>query len=315
MPIIKKDDVTPERPVVIVLYGVPGSGKTSVATTADTPLVIDCDRGFDRAVQRVDTLCADTWQEVIDAAPQFHKYKTIVGDTAKSILDDFLAEYVCQLNGKLRTNTLKRYGAMADEFKAFVAKLRSGGSDLVFICHDKEVSEGDTIRHSPDCTGQSKDLLLRIADQVGYISIINGRRHISFEPTDCYVGKNVAQIPVTEIPDAASPQFTDFMARVISQVKASIQSKSEAQRHANELLRQLRDELAAVADEPAADALLAHSKELPSVLKQPFFREVSDTLASRGFVYADRRFTVPVADEGKKESKKKTKNADDTAKQ
>ena len=34
MPIVKKNDVLPERPVVIVLYGVPGSGKTSVATTA-----------------------------------------------------------------------------------------------------------------------------------------------------------------------------------------------------------------------------------------------------------------------------------------
>lgn len=40
MPIVKKNDVLPERPVIIVLYGVPGSGKTSVATTADTPLLI-----------------------------------------------------------------------------------------------------------------------------------------------------------------------------------------------------------------------------------------------------------------------------------
>lgn len=45
MPIVKKNDVLPERPVIIILYGVPGSGKTSVATTADNPLLIDCDRG------------------------------------------------------------------------------------------------------------------------------------------------------------------------------------------------------------------------------------------------------------------------------
>ena len=41
MPIIKKNDVTPERPVIIVLYGTPGTGKTSVATTAFNPLLID----------------------------------------------------------------------------------------------------------------------------------------------------------------------------------------------------------------------------------------------------------------------------------
>lgn len=34
MPIIKKNEVAPERPVVIVIYGTPGSGKTSLATTA-----------------------------------------------------------------------------------------------------------------------------------------------------------------------------------------------------------------------------------------------------------------------------------------
>ncbi|EJW89653.1 Zeta toxin [gut metagenome] len=39
MPIVKKTDVLPERPVIIVLYGVPGSGKTSVATTAEKPFV------------------------------------------------------------------------------------------------------------------------------------------------------------------------------------------------------------------------------------------------------------------------------------
>lgn len=52
MPIIRKNDVVTERPVIIVLYGTPGTGKTSLATTANSPLLIDTDRGFDRAVQR-----------------------------------------------------------------------------------------------------------------------------------------------------------------------------------------------------------------------------------------------------------------------
>ena len=47
MPIIKKNDVVPERPVVMVLYGTPGTGKTSVASTAENPILVDCDRGWD----------------------------------------------------------------------------------------------------------------------------------------------------------------------------------------------------------------------------------------------------------------------------
>ncbi len=310
MPIIRKDDVAPERPIIIVLYGQPGSGKTSLATTAEKPLIIDCDRGYDRAVQRVDTLCANTWNEVIENIPNFKDYKTIVGDTAKAILDDFLSEYVCQTNYKLRTNTLKRYGQMADEFKSFVGTLRSNGSDLIFICHDKETSEGDTIKHSPDCTGQSKDLLLRIADQVGYISIMNGKRHVSFEPTDNYIGKNVAQIPLMEIPDVTSPDFSGFMAEIIKKVKTSIQSKSEAQRQANELITKLRIELSKVDDDESAAKLLSDCKELPQIMKQPFFQEINTTLTSKGFVFADNKFTKP-SDE-KKPVSKKTEKKDDT---
>ena len=231
------------------------------------------------------------------------------------MLDDFLSEYVCQKNYKLRTNTLKRYGQMGDEFKAFVGTLRSNGSDLIFICHDKETSEGDVTKHSPDCTGQSKDLLLRIADQVGYISMINGKRHISFEPTDNYIGKNVAQIPLTEIPDAISPEFATFMADIIKKVKTSIQSKSEAQRKANELITKLRGELAKVEDDESAAKLLADCKELPQIMKQPFFNEINTALTAKGFIFADNKFTKPAEDKKsaakKTEKKEEAKPADD----
>lgn len=75
MPIIKKDDVTPERPVIIVLYGQPGSGKTSVATTAEVPLLVDTDRGYDRSVQRVDTLVANRWEDILGAQNDMSSYK------------------------------------------------------------------------------------------------------------------------------------------------------------------------------------------------------------------------------------------------
>ena len=130
------------------------------------------------------------------------RYKTARGYNAVSythLLDDYLMNFAVKNNYKLATNTLKRFGQIAEDFKSFVNQLRSNGSDIIFICHDKEVAEGDIIKHSPDCTGQSKDLLLRIADQVGYISKVNGKRTISFEPTDTFIGKNVAQLKMMEI--------------------------------------------------------------------------------------------------------------------
>ena len=145
--------------------------------------------------------------------------------------------------------------------------------------------------------------------------MINGKRHISFEPTDNYIGKNVAQIPLTEIPDAISPEFATFMADIIKKVKTSIQSKSEAQRKANELITKLRGKLAKVEDDESAAKLLADCKELPQIMKQPFFNEINTALTAKGFVFADNKFTKPSEDKKsaakKTEKKEEAKPADD----
>lgn len=304
MPIIKKNDVRPERPVILVLYGQPGSGKTSIATTANNPVIIDCDRGSDRAVQIIDTLVANKWTEIMESVADLPPYKTVVVDTAKAALDDFLSQYVCDLNYKLKTNSLKRFGQMADEFKDFVGKIQSFGSDIIFICHDKETSEGDVTKHAPDCTGSSKDLLLRKADQVGYVSLVNGKRFISFNPKDNFVGKNVAQIADKQIPEYGTPEFASFMADIIDKVKSSIHSRTEAQRKANALLEELRAELDKVSDNKTADELMKKCVELPQVMKQPFFAEIKENLSSKGFTYAEGKFTKPA--EGKAAKTKKS---------
>lgn len=285
MPIIKKNDVTPERPVIIVLYGTPGSGKTSVATTAENPIVIDTDRGYDRAVQRVDTLTASRWEDVLAETETLKSYKTVIVDTAKAALDDYLSAYVCEKNYKLKNNGLKRFGQMADEFKQFVNSLRTNGQDIIFICHDKETQDGDTIKHAPDCTGQSKDLLIRIADQVGYVFIQNKQRVINFEPLDNFVGKNVAQLGMTPIPDAPSKEFDTCMADIIKTVKQSIQSKSEAQRKAQEQLAKLREELDKAETEEDVENIMAQAKDLPPILKAPFFAEAKGALVPKCFVF------------------------------
>lgn len=279
MAIIRKNEVTPERPIIMVLYGVPGSGKTSVATTAENPLLIDTDRGYDRAVQRCEaTLVANNWHDIDNEREAMKGFKTIVVDTAKAMLDDFLSAFAIEKNFKLKTNTLKRFGQMGEDFKDFVNFLRSNGSDIIFICHDKEVQDGDFIKHSPDCTGQSKDLLVRIADQVGYISIINNKRTITFSSTDNYVLKNVGEIPTQVIPNYGTKEFDTFMAGIIKQVKTALLHKSEAQVKAQEQLRKCRETLASVKTDDDISGVLNLAKELPMLFKRPFMEEMKKTL-------------------------------------
>ena len=207
MAIIKKSDVFPKRPVIIVIYGTPGVGKTSLFNTSKNPILLDCDRGADRSVNRQDTIVATNWKEVLQDEGEIKNYDTLGIDTAKSVLDDFLMTHVIEQDYKMKANKLKAYGAIGDEFKLFVNKRRNEGIDIVVIAHAKEEKDGDVIRLSPDVTGQSKDLLLRIADQVGFLTMVNNKRTLTFEPTDKTIGKNVAKLPTLEIPDEYNRYF------------------------------------------------------------------------------------------------------------
>ena len=184
---------------------------------------------------------------------------------------------------------------MGEDFKEFVNFLRSNGSDIVFICHDKETADGDVIKHSPDCTGQSKDLLVRIADQVGYVFIQNGKRSISFAPLDNFVGKNVAGLGTVVISDYGTTEFDTCMSDIISKVKISIQGKGEAQAKANEQLAAIREQLATAMTDEDILALMEATKLLPKIMRVPFFSEMQKSLAAKGFTFdQDKKLFVKV---------------------
>jgi len=239
MAIIKKSDSFPKRPVIILLYGQPGVGKTSLFNTSANPILLDCDRGADRSINRQDTIIASKWNDVLADESEIKNYSTLGIDTAKSVLDDFLMTYVAEQDYKLKTNKLKAYGAIGDEFKLFINRRRNEQIDIVVIAHAKEEKDGDNTKFSPDVTGGSKDLLLRIADQVGYVYMQNNKRTINFDPTDKTIGKNVARLPIMEIPDETDPKFKTFMSEIIESVKNSIQAMSEDQKNAMILIEKV----------------------------------------------------------------------------
>lgn len=255
MAIIKKTDVFPKRPVIIVIYGTPGVGKTSLFNTSKNPILLDCDRGADRSINRQDTIVANSWKEVLQDEGEIKNYSTLGIDTAKATLDDFLMTHVIEQDYKLKTNKLKAYGAIGDEFKLFVNRRRNEGVDIVVIAHAKEDKDGDIIKLSPDVTGQSKDLLLRIADQVGFLTMVNNKRTLTFEPTDKTVGKNVAKLPTMEIPDDTDPAFDTFMAEIIEKVKESIQRQTEDQKEALNKIRELSEAIALMEEAEQANAI------------------------------------------------------------
>ena len=285
MPILKKEESLPERPVVIVIYGEPGIGKTSLFNTCEEPLLIDFDRGVDRSIMRQDTLLVNKWEDVqAEKAGTFNNYKTIGIDTAKAALDDFLMSYVIKLDYAAAKNKLKAYGAIGDEFKLFVNNRRADNAELVIIAHAKDEKEGDIIKKIPDVTGQSYNLLLRIADQVGYMRTINNKRSIQWEPTDSTIGKNVARLPVTEIPNETDPAFKTYMAHIIQNVKEAISQMSESQKEALEKVAKFQYEVSVCTEPEDLTSLLTIINELPQTYSLALRKLVADRSRELGFV-------------------------------
>lgn len=231
MPLLRKSDPLPDRPVIITIYGEPGASKTSTANTADNPLLLDFDRGTSRALFRPDTVIVNRWEDILEEERNktFANYRTVIIDTPKGALDDYLLTYVRQIDVKNIRNKMAAYGAIGDEFKLFIANRRQENADIINICHERITEDGDFKRREPDVTGQSLGLIMRISDQVGYLSIQNKRRVLTWNPTEVTRGKNVAGLPDMIIPDAKDPAITHFMAEVIAEVRKAIHRNTEAQ--------------------------------------------------------------------------------------
>jgi AAA domain-containing protein len=284
MPILKANEPLPERPVVIALYGEPGSCKTTLGNTAEEVLVLDFDRGVSRSFHRQTTLIINSWADVQEEerAGSFKNYKTIVIDTAKAALDDFLMGFVTERDYKLKTNKLKAYGELGDEFKLFLNNRRNEGLDVIIIAHAKK--DEDTKKSIPDVTGQSYQLILRVADQVGYVSFVNNERTIQWTPTDLTVGKNTANLPTMRIPDKSNPALKAFMAEVITSVKKSIVCMSEEQREALAKSETIQDELNASDTPEKLTELLIKVHSLPEYLKAPMQKLIGDKAKASGWV-------------------------------
>lgn len=189
--------------VSILLYGLPGSRKTTFAMTANRPLLIDADNGIRRvsAKFRTHNVRPKTWVEMLSILDQdLSPFDTLITDTVGSSLD-LLAEHLKRTNSKLRRSdgalTIQGFGVLANTFRqGYWNPLEQTGKDLVFIAHHKEEkgqNEESFLR--PDITGQTLGNLIRKMDLVGLIHIRAGRPCVTFTPTESYFAKNSAGLP------------------------------------------------------------------------------------------------------------------------
>lgn len=241
----------------MVIYGPPGIAKTSVAFTADTPLLLDFDQGSHRAANRKDVVRVMEWADVAGiTAEDLAPFKTVVVDTAGRALDALSVDIIRAnpKHGRGGALTLQGFGELKARFGAFLKLLNSFGKDVVLVAHMDEQRSGDDVIERLDVQGGSKGEIYKAADAMGRIAIVNGQRWLRFSPTDAAFGKNPGQLDPLPIPAAGSPEFADFLAKVIQQTKDRLNELTEEQIKAQGAIIAFR---AAVLNTTTADEVTA----------------------------------------------------------
>lgn len=234
MLLTQPNELTNSQPISCLIYGQPGTGKTTLALSSDKPVLIDLDKGLHRVETRFrcPSLQVDNYQQIIDllSSDEIKPFNTIVIDTLGKLVDR-MGDYVAHNNPKYKqsdgTLSMKGWGAIKIQFNNLIKQIFNMNKSVIFVAHEREDKDGDTRFVRPDVAGSSGKDIIKELDLMGYVEMRGNRRTVSFTPAEKYYAKNSLRLePVIEIPDTANGN-TFFIDKIVNAVNE--QRKSDAE--------------------------------------------------------------------------------------
>ena len=234
MPIVKPSEMDfSEKNIIMIISGLPGTGKTTLALSAPDVLLIDADEGICRVKteHRKDASICKSYEEIksdIEAAKGH--YKTIVIDTAGALID-YLKDWAIRTDPKAsKTNggiSLQGFGVVKQEFLRLSAELRKD-FNVVFLFHESMTKNNEDIFYELVCEGSARTLVYQPADLAAHLFIQNGKRILGFTPTEQYTAKSAYGIKgLVTVPELKEGEENNFLAKLFSTVRKNLKVEAE----------------------------------------------------------------------------------------
>jgi hypothetical protein len=264
----KPSELSVQTKVKALIYGQAGTGKSTLALSAPSPLMLDFDGGIHRVnySHQTPTVQISSWEDCENVLKEdLKEYESLIIDTGGKMLD-YMADYIVRKNSKMgRSNgalTLQGYGERKGMFRQFCRTIMLMNKHLIFVAHRDTQKINEDIRYVPLFGGSSYDDLVTDLDLVGYLEAVGKKRIITFDPSDRNDGKNTCNLPsAVELPGVVDTTgngtkntfLTDYV--ILPYIANLEKRKGDATKY-NEVLTDIRIAIESITDEVGANEFI-----------------------------------------------------------
>lgn len=177
----KTTETVEKMPVTMLVYGNGGVGKTTLATTAPNPLLVDCEGGTKYLGKRgieADVVNIKSWSEMKEVLTIMKDYDTIVIDPIGELMEKLKRHMIGLRDKKLTQNdgspTAAGWGWLKDNLRSYLKVLRDSGKHVLIIAHVEEKEDGDHMVKRPLLQTKLSEEIVNMLDAVGYMTRVSG---------------------------------------------------------------------------------------------------------------------------------------------
>ncbi len=238
MPIVKPEDMNfSGKNIIMIISGLPGTGKTTLALSAPDVLLIDTDNGMARVNKnhrKAASLCA-TYEEILaDIKEAEGQYKTIVIDTCGKLIDymkDWVVRHPELFPKGAKTSggiSLQGFGFVKSEFIRLSDELAKK-FNVIYLFHENLTKQDESVFYELLVEGAARTVVWQPADLGAHLFIMNGRRYLGFTPTEQYTAKAAYGIKgLVEVPELKEGDPNDFLTKLFAKVRSNLDAESKS---------------------------------------------------------------------------------------